>query len=126
MGQISISVASTVTLDGVAHASTGTMIIPCDAYTQQTRDFTDGFEEVVGDRAVYAAIVVINLGTESLFLQMSASGGTAFLVFEIVAGGHGVYPASVGNGTPLSVEAVSLRSETSAGCRAVIITVQNN
>lgn len=125
MGQISISVASSVTLDGVAQASTGTMVIQCDAYTSQTRDFTDGFEEIVGNRASVSTVVVINLGTESLFLQMSASGGTAFIVFEIVAGGHGVYPTSVGNGSPLLVESIAMRSETVAGSRAVIITVQN-
>jgi hypothetical protein len=102
------------------------MVIPCTGYTQQTRDFIDGFEQIVGGDARFSTIVIINVGEESLFLQLEQIGAVDFVVFEVAVGAHVVVPSSVGNGTALAIDRVSMRSETAAGSRAVIITVQNN
>ena len=123
MGQIQITVSASVTLDGGAVSNSGTVTLPCTNYTHQTRDFVDGFEQVAASNIGSGYLVVVNTGEESLFVQL-ASTGPDYIVFEVVAGGHGVYPMTIDDGAAFSIGAVNVRSATSAGCRGIIITAQ--
>lgn len=123
MGSISITLAPTVTLDGVVHSNSQTVVIPCVAYSQQTRDFTDVFEVVADSSGVTGYVIVINKGNESLFVQFR-DGDPSYIVFEVVSGGHGIFPTSLFDGDVFSTDQMSARSATSTGTRAVIITVQ--
>ena len=119
MGQITISVTSTVTLDGAVQSNSGTVVIPASEYSQQTRNFSDTFDEV--GQASQGYVVVINTGPENLYVQFAS--GPNYIVFEVVVGAHGVFPTSLSNGLSFVPDKVSIRGETSSEtARAIIIT----
>lgn len=120
MGQVSITVSGSITLDGISHSNSGTVTLQCKAFTQQTRDFVDSFD-LISDSNLYGNYVIVtNLGTESLFVQF-ADVTPNYLVLEVVAGAHGVFPTSLNDGAVFEPITVSIRSETAAGCRGLIM-----
>lgn len=120
MGQLTLTVDATTVVNGATHDLSGAITIPATRYSQQTKDLTDTFEQVTD--SAFAYLVIVNVGDESLFVQLESTGPD-YLPFEVVTGAHVVIPSSTDDGSTFSISRVNARSATSAGSRAIIITI---
>lgn len=117
---ISLSLNSSVTVDGVAHQVSGTSVIQCRNLTRQTRDLTSTYARIA--EAVNGYYVFINYGDESAYIQI-VTGGADYLRFQCTPGAHVIIPTSIDNTAATAISFVEARSATSAGTRIGIITI---
>lgn len=120
MGQLTLEITATTTVNGAAHNLGGNVSLPVKAYSQQTRDIGGVYEQVTDQAISY--LIVCNVGDESLFVQCERSG-PAYIPFEVVSGGHGVFPAAISDGAVGSFTRFNIRGATGVGARAIIITI---
>ena len=117
---LTLTLTSSVTLNGVAHSATGSVVIQSRGLTRQTRDLTNTYAQI--GPGVSGYYIILNRGDESAYVQVVTAGGD-YLKFQCTPGGHLVIPTSIDNAGATNINNIEARSATSAGTRIGIITI---
>ena len=120
MGQLTVALTASTTVEGVTHSNNGSVVLNAANVSQQSRTLDGTFAKV--STSVCDYLVVINHGDESAFIQFQ-SVTPSYIDFECKPGQHVVIPCAFKyGGTDFIFDRVNMRAETTE-TRVTIITI---
>jgi hypothetical protein len=90
MGQLTVALTASTTVEGVTHSNNGSVVLNAANVSQQSCTLGTVYREI-GQSGNY--IAVINHGEESAFIQLESSTPT-YIVFECKPGQHILIPTA--------------------------------
>jgi hypothetical protein len=110
MGQLTVALTASTTVEGVTHSNNGSVVLNAANVSQQSRTLDATFAKIANFSADY--IAVINHGDESAFIQF-ISTTPSYIVFECKPGQHILIPCAFKyGGADFVVTDVKMRAET--------------
>ena len=121
MGQLTVAITASTTVEGVTHSNNGSVVLNASNVSQQSRTLDTVYTQTNSDGLNY--IAVINHGDESAFIQLQSTAPT-YIVFECKPGQHILIPTGFKyNAADFVLTQVKMRAQTTE-TRVTIIGIE--